>query len=284
VERVWYNSRRQRMCPPCAWVQVARWLGKQKARLLACDHYHVIFTMPHELNDLWLANVERMSGLLFASVHDTLLEPNPAPASAYSLSGDRWWPERVGPVGGRKQRVSAADASGRCVYPSSSSLGAGSSMCLRREPCGYAVGACTPTRTGQRWRCAGSMWAKNRWRRPHHGTGRTRARHGMRCVGSGVRSVGSGWCARSSSPAPASHRRQRQVGSRWHEGKRGSQRPQAGPKGRGVAGSGGKRALWETARLKMSLPRRIAVPIAHDARDVGRERERHWGGRAIQFP
>jgi hypothetical protein len=71
VERVWYNSCRHRMCPQCAWVQVERWLAKQKARLLACDHSHVIFTMPHELNELWLANVEGMSGLLFARVHDT---------------------------------------------------------------------------------------------------------------------------------------------------------------------------------------------------------------------
>ncbi len=74
IAQVWYNSCRHRMCPQCAWIQVARWLAKQKTRLLACEHYHVIFTMPHELNDLWLANVEGMSRLLFASVHDTLFE------------------------------------------------------------------------------------------------------------------------------------------------------------------------------------------------------------------
>jgi hypothetical protein len=74
VERIWYNSCRHRLCPQCAWVQVERWLTKQKARLLVCEHYHVIFTMPHELNDLWLANVEGMSQLLFSSVHHTLLE------------------------------------------------------------------------------------------------------------------------------------------------------------------------------------------------------------------
>jgi len=74
IERIWYNSCRHRMCPQCAWVQTERWLARQKARLLACAHYHVIFTIPHELNDLWLANVEAMSQLLFASVHDTLVE------------------------------------------------------------------------------------------------------------------------------------------------------------------------------------------------------------------
>src|SRR4030095_8066838 len=33
---------------------------------------HVIFTLPHELNPLWLANVPRMTTLLFQAVRDTL--------------------------------------------------------------------------------------------------------------------------------------------------------------------------------------------------------------------
>ena len=74
VERIWYNSCRHRMCPQCAWIQIERWLARQKARLLACEHDHVIFTMPHELNDLWLANVAVMTQMLCASVHDTLCE------------------------------------------------------------------------------------------------------------------------------------------------------------------------------------------------------------------
>jgi hypothetical protein len=74
LEWIWYHSCRHRMCPQCAWVQVERWLAKQKARLLACDHDHVICTMPHALNELWLANVPVMTPLLFASVHDTVCE------------------------------------------------------------------------------------------------------------------------------------------------------------------------------------------------------------------
>jgi hypothetical protein len=73
-ERIWCNSCRHRMCPPCAGRQIERWLGRQKARLLAGDHYHVIFTIPHELTDLWLVNVAVMTQLLFASVHDTWCE------------------------------------------------------------------------------------------------------------------------------------------------------------------------------------------------------------------
>jgi hypothetical protein len=74
VERVWDNACRHRMCPPCAWVPVERWLAKQTGRLLACEHDHVIFTLPHELPALWRAPVDVMSGLLCASVHDTWLE------------------------------------------------------------------------------------------------------------------------------------------------------------------------------------------------------------------
>jgi hypothetical protein len=73
VARVWYNSCRHRSCPPCAYLQTARWRTLQRARLLACDHYHVIFTLPHDLNPLWLANVAVMTTLLFQAVRDTLV-------------------------------------------------------------------------------------------------------------------------------------------------------------------------------------------------------------------
>jgi hypothetical protein len=72
VARIWYNSCRHRSCPQCAYLQTERWLMLQRARLLACDHYHVIFTLPHALNPLWLANVPVMSGLLFQVVRETL--------------------------------------------------------------------------------------------------------------------------------------------------------------------------------------------------------------------
>jgi hypothetical protein len=74
VERVWYNSCRHRLCPPCAWLQVERWLTLQKARLLACDHDHVIFTLPAELRGLCLTNIRVMTQLFFAIVRETLDE------------------------------------------------------------------------------------------------------------------------------------------------------------------------------------------------------------------
>ena len=72
MARVWYNSCRHRACPQCAYLQTERWLALQQARLLACDHSHVLFTLPHELNALWLANVPMMTMLFFQAARDTL--------------------------------------------------------------------------------------------------------------------------------------------------------------------------------------------------------------------
>jgi len=72
VSRVWDTSCRHRSCPQCASLQPERWLALQPARLLACAHYPVIFTLPHELHPLWRANVPVMSGLLVQVARDTL--------------------------------------------------------------------------------------------------------------------------------------------------------------------------------------------------------------------
>jgi hypothetical protein len=71
-ERIWDNSCRHRLCPQYTWLQVERWLRRQPARLLACEHYHMSFTMPAELHGLWLANVTAMTPLLFVTVRETL--------------------------------------------------------------------------------------------------------------------------------------------------------------------------------------------------------------------
>src|SRR5207237_5367797 len=70
MSRIWYNSCRHRSCPQSAYLQNERWLALQQARLLACDHYHVIFTLPYERNPLWLANVAVMTTLLLQAVRD----------------------------------------------------------------------------------------------------------------------------------------------------------------------------------------------------------------------
>ena len=74
VEHASYNSCHQRYCPQCQGLATERWLQAQKSRLLACAHHHLIFTIPHELNELWVFNRAPMAQLLFAAVRDTLSE------------------------------------------------------------------------------------------------------------------------------------------------------------------------------------------------------------------
>ena len=72
MARIWYNSCRHRSCPQCAYLQTERWLALQRARLLACDHYHVSSSPCPMSSILWLANVPVMTTLLFQAVRDTL--------------------------------------------------------------------------------------------------------------------------------------------------------------------------------------------------------------------
>lgn len=74
VERVWYNSCRNRACPQCSGIARERWLQRTQARLIECAHWHVIFTIPHQLNSLWQLNTAVMMDTLFAAARDTLLE------------------------------------------------------------------------------------------------------------------------------------------------------------------------------------------------------------------
>jgi hypothetical protein len=55
-------------------LQIAQWLERQQARLLSGDHYHVIFTIPSELNALWLANGRELATVLFHAAWATLSE------------------------------------------------------------------------------------------------------------------------------------------------------------------------------------------------------------------
>lgn len=70
----WYNSCRHRSCPQCSRVGIEQWLDAQRERLLDCDHYHVVFTAPHELEPLWHTHRKRMTHLLYQCARQTLLD------------------------------------------------------------------------------------------------------------------------------------------------------------------------------------------------------------------
>ena len=69
-----YNSCRNRHCPKCQSLAKAKWLEKQTAELLPVGYFHLVFTLPHELNRLILAHKKILLALLFKAVSETLLE------------------------------------------------------------------------------------------------------------------------------------------------------------------------------------------------------------------
>jgi hypothetical protein len=69
-----YNSCRNRHCPKCQALVKAKWLEDRKAELLPVDYFHVVFTLPHELNPVILQNKTVLLNMLFKAVSETLLE------------------------------------------------------------------------------------------------------------------------------------------------------------------------------------------------------------------
>ena len=72
-ERPAYNSCRNRHCPKCQSLAKAKWLEKQTSELLPVGYFHLVFTLPHELNRLILAHKKNGLSLLFKAVNETLL-------------------------------------------------------------------------------------------------------------------------------------------------------------------------------------------------------------------
>ena len=67
-----YNACRNRHCPTCQTVARLRWLEAREAELLPVPYFHVVFTLPHELNSLAQGNPALLYALLFRAAAETL--------------------------------------------------------------------------------------------------------------------------------------------------------------------------------------------------------------------
>jgi hypothetical protein len=67
-----YNSCRNRHCPKCQGQKREEWIQKREADLLPCTYYHVVFTLPQEINPLALHQPKLVYDALFAAVWATL--------------------------------------------------------------------------------------------------------------------------------------------------------------------------------------------------------------------
>ena len=69
-----YNSCRNRHCPKCQTLAKELWVDKQSRDLLDVGYFHVVFTLPDDLNPLFYQNQEILYNLFFKAVSETLLE------------------------------------------------------------------------------------------------------------------------------------------------------------------------------------------------------------------
>jgi Putative transposase/Transposase zinc-binding domain len=67
-----YNSCRYRHCPKCQAPKKVRWLDERKAELLPVPYFHVVFTLPHELNPLAAFNPVAIYNILFKAAWATV--------------------------------------------------------------------------------------------------------------------------------------------------------------------------------------------------------------------
>ena len=68
------NSCRNRNCPNCQAVKKELWVDKRRAEVIDSPYFHVVFTLPHELNPLLYHNQKLLYGLLHRCSAETLLE------------------------------------------------------------------------------------------------------------------------------------------------------------------------------------------------------------------
>ena len=68
------NSCRNRNCPNCQAVLKEVWVDRRRAEVIDSPYFHVVFTLPHELNPLIYCNQKLLYGLLHRCCAETILE------------------------------------------------------------------------------------------------------------------------------------------------------------------------------------------------------------------
>lgn len=67
-----YNSCRNRHCPTCQGHKREEWIAARSNELLPVKYFHVVFTLPHELNQLFMHYPKKMYNILFKTSWSTL--------------------------------------------------------------------------------------------------------------------------------------------------------------------------------------------------------------------
>jgi len=82
-----YHSCRNRHCPACGSMQKEQWIDDRRTELLPINYYHIVFTLPHELNSIILGNRKLLYKLLFDKAAETLLDFAKSPKHLGAIPG-----------------------------------------------------------------------------------------------------------------------------------------------------------------------------------------------------
>jgi hypothetical protein len=69
-----YHSCKNRFCPTCSWKDTLQWAEKIKDEMMDIPHRHVVFTLPHQLNNLIKDNKSELLGFLFKSAYESVMD------------------------------------------------------------------------------------------------------------------------------------------------------------------------------------------------------------------
>lgn len=82
-----YNSCRNRHCPKCQGSKQNEWVQAQLAKLLPISYFHVVFTLPQELNTIMFQNQKLLYALLLKCAGDTITELSLDPKHLGAITG-----------------------------------------------------------------------------------------------------------------------------------------------------------------------------------------------------
>lgn len=76
-----YNSCRNRHCPMCQSYAREKWIQNESSYILNCPYFHIVTTIPHELNEIFLYNKSTCYNILFKATSESIL----------TLANDKNW-------------------------------------------------------------------------------------------------------------------------------------------------------------------------------------------------
>lgn len=69
-----YNSCRNRHCPMCQNYAREKWINKESSYLLDTNYFHIVTTVPYELNEIFLNNPKICYDILFKATSESILK------------------------------------------------------------------------------------------------------------------------------------------------------------------------------------------------------------------